>query len=492
MKKILYSALLLFSVIISAQKNTLLQADFWKSKPNVEKVKQEIANGNNPSEFNGSTFDAVSLSLTNKAPLETVKFLLEQKGNSVDKLTHDGRIYLHWAAMAGNPEIIEYFISKGSDVNKLDTKGLTPLAFAAMFGLNDPKVYETFFKAGVDPKHQYKNGANILLLAIGNDKDGSLQKLFTSKGLSIKDTDETGATAFDYAASFGNLELLKSLKNQGVKASDKALINAAQGTRAVTNPLSVYQYLIDEIKLNPSAVNANGANALQIIAKKNNQKEIINYLISKGVDANKADSEGNNALIIASGGRDLENVKAIAAKTKNINAVNSNGESALTQAIQSGSAAIVNFLISNKADAKIVDAKGNNLAYYLIQSYRPGPQKGADEFSEKLNILKSNNVNVTASQKDGNTLLHLAIAKNDLDLLKKLSDLKIDVNSANKENMTPLHKAALVAKDDQVLKYLVSLGANKSIKTEFDETAYDLASENESLKNNNVSIDFLK
>ena len=67
MKKILYSALLLFSVIISAQKNTLLQADFWKSKPNVEKVKQEIANGNSASEFNGNTFDAVSLSINNKA-----------------------------------------------------------------------------------------------------------------------------------------------------------------------------------------------------------------------------------------------------------------------------------------------------------------------------------------------------------------------------------------------------------------------------------------
>ena len=488
MKKILYSALLLFSVLISAQKNTLLQADFWKSKPTIEKVKQEIANGNSPSEFNGNAFDPVSLSLTNKAPLETVKFLLEQNGNSIDKITHDGRIYLHWAAMGGNPEIIEYFISKGSDVNKLDTKELTPLAFAAMFGLNDPKVYETFFKAGVDPKQKYKNGANILLLAIGNDKDGSLQKLFTSKGLSIKDVDDTGATAFDYAASFGNIELLKSLKNQGVKSSDKALVNAAQGTRVITNPLPVYQYLIDEVKLNPSALNPNGATALQVIARKNNQKEIINYLIGKGVDANKSDKEGNNALMVASSGRDLENVKAIAAKTKNINAVNSNGESALTQAIQNGSTEIVNFLISNKADAKIVDAKGNNLAYYLIQSYRPGQ----NEFSEKLNILKSNNVNVSAPQKDGNTLLHLAIAKNDLDLLKKLNELKIDVNSVNKESMTALQKAALVAKDDSILKYLVSLGANKTIKTEFDETAYDLASENESLKNNNVSIDFLK
>ncbi|MNL69128.1 hypothetical protein D3C87_1939450 [compost metagenome] len=73
-----------------------------------------------------------------------------------------------------------------------------------------------------------------------------------------------------------------------------------------------------------------------------------------------------------------------------------------------------------------------------------------------------------------------------------MSDLKIDVNSVNKESMTALQKAALVAKDDTILKYLVSLGANKTIKTEFDETAYDLASENESLKNNNVSIDFLK
>ena len=79
-----------------------------------------------------------------------------------------------------------------------------------------------------------------------------------------------------------------------------------------------------------------------------------------------------------------------------------------------------------------------------------------------------------------------------MDLLKKLSDLKIGVNSVNKESMTALQKAALVAKDDAILKYLVFLGANKAIKTEFDETAYDLASENESLKNNNISIDFLK
>lgn len=74
-----------------------------------------------------------------------------------------------------------------------------------------------FFKAGVNPKHKYKDGANILLLAIGNDKDGSLIKLFTSKGLALTDTDDKGYTAFDYAASFGNIDLLKSLKAKTLK-----------------------------------------------------------------------------------------------------------------------------------------------------------------------------------------------------------------------------------------------------------------------------------
>ena len=58
--------------------------------------------------------------------------------------------------------------------------------------------------------------------------------------------------------------------------------------------------------------------------------------------------------------------------------------------------------------------------------------------------------------------------------------------------MTALHKAAMIAKDDAILKYLISIGAQKDAKTEFDETPYTLAKENETLTKKKTDLEFLK
>jgi len=507
MKKValIASFVFAFSAANAQNRNTLLQADFWRQKPNVEAVKAEIAKGSNPAESDQRAFDATAMAINADAPLETVKFLLDQPGNPVTKGTHHSRTYLHWAAAKGNVELVNELLKRGADKDKADSYGTPVVAYAASTGQANTALYDTFFKLGADPKKKYTNGANLLLLSVDSDKDLKLSDYFISKGLSFKDVDAEGATAFDYAARSGNIDFLKAVLAKGAKPTNLALYYASQGGRNSSASLELYKYLVEDLKLNPSATNKEGNNVLHSIVRRPNQQEIINYFLAKGVDVNKANEEGVTPFMNAAAGRDLALVELLSTNVKDINAVNKKGESALTEAIAHGSAEVAAFLIGKGANVKIEDAAGNNLAYYLVESYRPagrpggpgaggpgGSQSQKDEFAEKLNLLTAKGLDINAPQKDGSTLYHIAIARLDLGLLKKLTDLKVNVNAKNKEGNTVLHRAALISKDDEILKYLVSIGADKAIKTEFDETAYDLAAENKFLSQKNISVNFLK
>lgn len=478
------------------QKNTLLEQSFWKSKPTVTAIKTEITKGSNPAELNDRSFDPVVLAINNDAPLESILFLLDQPGNTVNKSTHDNRIYLHWAASKGNIDVVNYLINKGSDINLEDSHGTTPLVFMASGGQTNTAVYEAFFKAGISPKKKYKKGANLLLMAIGNDNDLTLSNYFTTKGMSLKDVDSEGNTAFNYAARSGNLALLKTLVQKGVKYNDNALLIAAEGSRRGVTSLEVYNYLVDNLKLKPTVVSAEGQTVLHSIVRKPKQNEIINYFLSKGVDVNIADKEGNTALMNAARAMDTEALELVLSKVKETTIQNNKGESALTMAVLSGTPKAVELLLQKGADANVLDKAGNNLGMYLIQSYKPQTGRSTDTtedpFTAKMKLLQSKGLNLATPQKDGNTLYHYAVLKNDLSILNKLSDLKIDLNAKNNDGMTALHKAAMISNDDSILKYLVAAGAKKDVTTEFDETAFALAKENETLTKHNVSVEFLK
>ncbi|MBS7254159.1 ankyrin repeat domain-containing protein [Flavobacterium branchiicola] len=490
-KNIFLSFALAATLFVSAQqKNALLEQSFWKTAPDVNAVKAEITKGNNPAEANANAFDVTTLAINNDAPLATIKFLLDQPGNPVNKSTHDNRIYLHWAAYKGNTELVQYLIEKGSDINLEDSHGTTPLVFAATSGQSDPALFEAFFKAGIDPKKKYKDGENLLLLGIASDKELKLADFLTTKGLSLKDVDNNGNTAFNYAARTGNIALLKKLLERKVKYTDNALLIATQGNRRETTSLDAYKFLVEELKLKPTVTGKSGENVLLLLAGKPNQKEIIAYFLAKGVDANKVNNDGNTPFMIAAGARENGALELLLPVAKNINLKNAKGESALTMAVKSGTPDAIALLLGKGADVNVTDKDGNNLGFYLVQSYRPDPKQ--DTFDAKAKLLQEKGLNLAAPQKDGSTLYHYAAAKNELSLLKKLAPLNIDVNAKNKDGITALHKAAMVAKDDSVLKYLLSIGAKKDITTEFDESAYALAKENESLTKQNVSIEFLK
>src|SRR5690606_2882849 len=132
-----------------------------------------------------------------------------------------------------------------------------------------------------------------------------LATYFSGKGLSLMDKDDAGNTVFDYAARSGNIDLLKLLLSKNVKYTNGALLMAAQATRRSTNTIDVFKYLVEELKLNPAATNKAGENVLHILARKNNQQNILQYFLDKKLDATKTDGEGNTPLFYASAGNDL-------------------------------------------------------------------------------------------------------------------------------------------------------------------------------------------
>lgn len=489
---------------------TIVSRPFWQASPDLAAVKAEMAKDGFRFADVKNGDDPLNLAITNKASAEVLEYLASQPGVDFQRGIHEGRTYLHSAASGGNEVAVEVLLKHGADMNHLDDHSQTALTYAGFMGRLTLPVLEVFVKHGYDVKKQYeaKDDVNIWLLSVGGDKDLAITNYLVAKGISLQSVDKNGNTAFDYAAKQGNVEILKALKAKGVKNTSNALLMAAAGPFRSANKLDVFQYLVEEVKINPAAVNANGQNVLHLVAAKQNQQDIIAYFFNKGVDINLADKNGNTPFISAAGAKSAETVAMLLPKVKNINAANAKGETAIMNAVKSSNAEVVALLIKNGADSKAVDKEGNSMGAYLMESYRGMGGRGGfgggrgmgaenavppiEDFTAKIKLLQAAGCNFSTTQKEGNTLYHLAIAKNDVAVLKALSPLGIDINAKNKEGMTALHKAAMLSKNDAMLKYLVEAGAQKDIKTSFDETAYNLAKENNFLTTGNVSVEFLK
>ncbi len=481
------------SSLIGQESNVFLERGFWEKNTNLQLVKEKIKQGNDPAETTSHAFDAVVYALLAGTDAEVINYLLSQEGNEIEKKTHDSRTYIFWAAYAGNIKIMDKLLSEGARLDITDSHGQTPVTFAAGGGKTDKEIYETFEKYGVDiSKEENEHGANVLLLISPHINDFSELEYFTSKGLNLNSTDNDGNGIFNYAAKNGNIDFLQQLVDNSVDYKKKnneggnAFLFAARGGRGHSNSIAVYQYL-KSLGLDPNVVTHSGYTPFHSIAYSEKDKNIINFFLENGAKLNQKDAEGNTPFMNAASRNSLEIVRLLEKKVDNINEKNKKEQTALMLAIANNDIEVAKYLLENGANAAATDKQGKNLAYYLLDSY-----KLQGDFRTKLDLLMKNGVEMTKTQADGNSLYHLAVQSDEVELVKILSTFNLDVNAKNSEGHTPLHIAAMKAKDDEILKYLIAQGAKPSIKTEFDETVYDIASENELLKTNQVNLNFLK
>lgn len=203
---------------------------------------------------------------------------------------------------------------------------------------------------------------------------------------------------------------------------------------------------------NPSELNKNGFDAVVYALLEQTNNEAIKYLLTlEGNEVEKRTHDSRTYIFWAAYKGNVIIMQHLFDKGAIINSIDSKGNTPVTFAVVTGQ---------------------SDLAVYELFA----------KYGEPMNQIRHN----------GNNLLHIATQKNNLSLLKRFAVFNIDVNAKNDKGYAPLQIAAMKADSDAILKYLLKQGANLKIKTEFDESVFDLASENELLHKNNVSLNFLR
>ena len=154
--------------------------------------------------------------------------LLISHGAKLDTKGYEGRTPLHQVAMRNKNDMVEWFCSKGSPVNALDSKGQTPLMLSlSMQGYNiDAKTrtetVRILLKYGADLSCRDEKGWTLLHYAI---REGNTQMLdlFLSKGMDINAKDKYGYTPLHWAVTNKDKKMVEALVSRGADVNARNL-----------------------------------------------------------------------------------------------------------------------------------------------------------------------------------------------------------------------------------------------------------------------------
>ncbi len=484
--------LLLLSSCLNAQgENKLLDRSFWKESPSVEMIETLIKEGHSPTKLTIHGFDAVTYAILEKNPLPVIKYLLDQ-GNDVNKMTHDSRNYLLWAGYKGDVPLMKYLVEKGSDIRLIDSHGNNLLFFVSSTGQDDLAVYDYIKSIGYDlPNERDSRGRTALMAYVSRAGNKAVIDYMAKEGILLNEVDHRGNGLLFHAARTVDSGLLSYLKDLGAPNMEKGKENENAFHFASHNTslsIEFCEYL-QRMGQDPSLVSTEGKSALHNLAWRHADKEVFDYFLNSGIDVNIKDQNGQTALMNAASRNKLEIVEFLIKRGADVQLKDIERNTAIMNAIKTNSAEVAQLLLEKGSDPNVRDKHGNGLIHHLVHSSSSG---NVEEAMKKLDLLLRTNTSLSDTNAEGQNALHIAATKDNVELITKLIPLIEDPNLKDKNGLSALHHAAMKASNPEILRILVERGADIHLKTDFEESPYELALENELMKKSLDSLKFLK
>jgi ankyrin repeat protein len=418
-----------------------------------------------------SLCDSLKLDTTNKdAFLKSLSALIEKKKLDINKIygTGGGWTLLHLAASINHIEALNLLLRNNANVNIQNKSGKTPLCRAVEIGYKDVVKYLIEKGASVDIKYNnlIEKGASVdikynnetpLGYAIRNDKIKIARLLLKhTKNLHMHN-DEYRPLMHKVASHNCNLEIAEFLLEQGFDINARSnLGNTPLHTAISLEKLKIAMLLIEK-GADVNIRNEKGQTPLHLAVEKGSPemfqlhtaisleklKIIAMLLIEKGADVNIRNEKGQTPLHLAAEKGSPEMFQLLIAAQGALYIKNNVGKTVLDLAEQISYVEIIADLIG-----RTNNDKQTLLHLAILKNNLP-----VVKYLLKFNTNK-------AKDKFGNTPLHVAVEKGYIEIVKLLLKSEADVNAVNNIGETPLHKV----RNKNIAELLIVNGADVNAK----------------------------
>ncbi len=199
--------------------------------------------------------------------------------------------------------------------------------------------------------------------------------------------------------------------------------------------------------------------------------EITKYLISKGADLNGTDSLGNTPLNICAIYHKNDCALALLNVGADPNIKNANDHCAIMEAAKRGNDALVTALLAHHADVN-VNGVDFPAIWWTVGNDHLSTVKLLIDAGADLNLVPPYPAD---PKSDGFTLLSMAVATGDIELIDLLLTHRMNINGTSKDGTTPLMTAVSYSNAHdakaEIVAHLLEKGANPNLQNNLGETA---------------------